>query len=148
MRAVAKIIKSHRGLSIIIAASLLLRLWRLDWLITFGGDQGYDFERIRQILDGNLTLLGSKIGPYNNISTLYLGPVYYYLLAPFFLITKLDPIGAAVAYVLARVLTTILVYLIAIKVLTRKAAVISAIISAVSPYWFDSLGPPSQPYFI
>lgn len=143
-----KIIRSHWEISIILAASLLLRLWRLDWLMTFGGDQGYDFEQIRQILEGNLTLLGPKIGPYNNISTLYLGPIYYYLLAPFFLIAKLDPIGAAVAYVLARVLATLLVYLIGIKILTRRAAIVSAIISAVSPYWFDSLGPPSQPYFI
>ncbi len=127
---------------------MILRLWRIDSLTTFGGDQGYDLEKVKGILDGNFTLLGPRIGPYNNISTLYLGPFYYYLLAPFIFITKLDPLGAAFAIIFARVLTVILIYLIAEKLFGKEAAIYPAVISAISPYWVNSIGPPSNPYFI
>lgn len=132
----------------IVILTLVLRLWRIDSLATFGGDQGYDLEKVKGILAGNFTLLGPRIGPYNNISVLYLGPFYYYLLAPFLLITKLDPLGAALATVFARVLTVILIYLVAEKLFGKKAAFYPAVISAVSPYWFNYLGPSSNPYFI
>lgn len=143
-----KLLEQHYLIITILAASILLRFYRINSLITIGGDQSYDFTQIEQIISGNLTLLGPKIGPYNNVSTLYVGPLYYYLLAPFAFLAKLDPIGAASAYVLTRVLTTLLVYLIAIKLFSKKSAIISAVISAVSPYWLSSLGPPSQPYFM
>ena len=132
----------------VIAFAAILRLWHLEQLTTFGGDQGYDLENIRQILQGNLTLLGPRIGPYNNVADLYLGPFYYYLLAPFVWFTKLDPIGASVAIVLSRLLTTLLIYLVARRLFGFSAGLIAAIISSLSPYWVNDLGPPSNPYFI
>lgn len=143
-----KAAKTHWVIILILLLSLLLRLWRLDSLVTFGGDQGYDYQRVKEILEGNLTLLGPKIGPYNDISTLYTGPFYYYLLAPFLFLSRLDPVGASVAYVLSRLSTTFLIYIVTLKIFSKKAAIISAAISAVSPYWLNALGPPSQPYFI
>lgn len=143
-----KLIFKHWIVIAILIVVTVLRFWRLEALTTFGGDQGYDFENVRQILKGNLTLLGPRIGPYNNLSTPYLGPFYYYLLAPFLWITSLDPIGAAYASLAARVLTIVLVYLISLRIFDRKSAIISATLSAISPYWINQLGFPSNVYFI
>ena len=143
-----KLIISNWPIIVILIVTAILRFWRLDSLTTFGGDQGVDFENIRSILNGNLTLLGPRIGPYNDISSLYLGPLYYYLLAPFIWITKLDPIGASIAITLSRLIAGILIYFVTRKLFGRTAAILSLIISVLSPYWVNYLGPPSSPYFI
>ena len=135
-------------LFLILLVGAVFRFWRLEALTTFGGDQGYDFENIRQILQGNLTLLGPKIGPYTNVATLYLGPLYYYLMAPFLFLTRLDPIGISYAMVIARLLTTLLIYIATKKLLGIETALIVAIISALSPYWINQLGFPSNVYLV
>ncbi|KKQ89767.1 MAG: hypothetical protein UT12_C0008G0011 [Candidatus Curtissbacteria bacterium GW2011_GWC2_38_9] len=145
---IRKFLKSNWPIIIILIIAAILRFWRLEALTTFGGDQGYDLENIRPILKGNLTLLGPRIGPYNGLSTLYLGPFYYYLLAPFIWLTKLDPIGASYATVLARLVTIFLIYLVTKKIFSVNAAIISGVIATLSPYWVNYLGFPSNPYFI
>ncbi|OGD88706.1 hypothetical protein A2693_04555 [Candidatus Curtissbacteria bacterium RIFCSPHIGHO2_01_FULL_40_12] len=143
-----RFVRNNWELILLISVSLILRLWHFDNLSTFGGDQGIDFQNIKSIAEGNLTLLGPKIGPYNNISTPYLGPLYYYLLLPFLFFSKFDPVGAGFAVVIARLTTTILIYLATKNFFNKKVAFYAALISAISPYWVDHLGPPSSPYFI
>lgn len=132
----------------IISLSAILRFWRAVPLTTIGGDLGYDLINVKQILEGNITLLGPRIGPYNNISSLFLGPFYYYLIAPFLWITKFDPIGVSYATIIARIITTVFIYITAKKLFNNSTAIVSAFISSLSPYWFNYLGFPSNPYFI
>ena len=142
-----EILKSHWLIIVIINLAAILRFWRLEELTTFGADQGYDLIKIKEILDGNFTLLGSPIGRFTD-TVLYLGPLYYYLQVPFVLITRLDPIGLVIPIIIARLLTTFFVFLIAKKLFNYKVAITAAIISALSPYFVNSLGPSSQPYLI
>lgn len=142
-----KLAKLHWPIIAILIVAAFLRFWRLDELTTFGGDQGYDLAKIKEILTGNFTLLGSPIGRFGE-TTLYLGPLYYYLQAPFIILTRFDPAGAALSIVLARLATTFLIYLVTRQIFGLPAAIFAAIISTLSPYWVNYLGPPSQPYII
>lgn len=142
-----KLLLTNLPIIAILIAGAALRIWRLDELVTIGGDQGYDLMRIKEILDGNLTLLGSPIGRAAD-TVLYLGPLYYYLQIPFLMIWRLDPIGLAIPIIIARLATTFFVFQIAKKLFNRQVAIIAAIISALSPYFVNSLGPSSQPYLI
>lgn len=142
-----KLIFPNWPIIVILLFSLVLRLWRLDDLITIGGDQGYDLLKIRQILNGHFTLLGSPIGRYRDV-VLYLGPLYYYLQAPFVKLSGFDPIGLGFLIIIARLATTFFVFLIAKRIFGMRAAVLSAILSSLSPYWIYSLGPTSQPYLV
>ena len=73
-----KVILSHWLFILILLAAGLLRFWRLETLTTFSGDQGYDFLIVkRMLLDSKFTLLGPKIGPYNEIGNLYLKGILY-----------------------------------------------------------------------
>lgn len=142
-----RILKLHWPIILILVCAAILRFWRLEELTTFGGDLGYDLAKIKEILTGNFTLLGSPIGRFGE-TTLYLGPLYYYLQAPFITLTGFDSAGAALVTVLARLATTFLIYLATRQLFGLPAAIFAAIISTLSPYWVNYLGPPSQPYII
>lgn len=142
------ILLSHWQIITILILAAILRFWRLEALTTFGGDQGYDFLIVKQILEGNLTLLGPKIGPYNEIGNLYLGPAYYYLLAPFLFLFRLDPIGASVLTVLFSLGTIILIYIIGIKFFSKKVGVISAFLFASNAFIINQSRAASNPHLI
>ncbi|MBI3282662.1 glycosyltransferase family 39 protein, partial [Candidatus Curtissbacteria bacterium] len=131
----------------VLLVSAFIHVFRLDSLITVGGDMGYDLIKIKGILDGDLTLLGSPIGRFKD-TVLYLGPLYYYLQAPFLVLFKFDPVGLMIPIIIGRLTTTFFVYLIAKKLFNWQTAIIAAVISSVSPYFVEKLGPPSQPYVV
>ena len=74
-------------LSLILLFSAFLRLYKIEDYMTFLGDQGRDVLIVYNILHGHLTLLG----PTSSVGGFFLGPFYYYFMAPFcgFLITIL-----------------------------------------------------------
>lgn len=133
----------------IVLIGATLRFVRLEQLTTFSGDQGYDFLIVKKIVaDHDFTLLGPKIGPYNKIGNLYLGPAYYYLLAPTLLITRLDPIGAAAETVIFAILTIILIYLFAKKFLSYQIALFAAALYSFNTFLINQSRAPSNPHMI
>lgn len=146
---VFKLVKFHWPIALILILAAVLRFWRLEELTTFGGDQGYDFLIVkRMIVDGDFTLLGPKIGPYNEIGNLYLGPAYYYLLAPFLLLFSFDPIGPAVLTVVLSLATILLIYLIGIKFFTKPIAFLTASFYSFNAFLTDQSRAPSNPHLI
>jgi len=127
----------------------IVRFWNIDNLTTFGGDQGYDFIQIRKMFTSQKpTLLGPKIGPYNKIGNLYLGPAYYYLLAPSLYFFKFDPLGAAVLTALFSIGTILLIYKTSYEFLSRQIAFISSTIFSFSAHLINQSRSPSNPHLI
>ena len=117
----------------IVAIASILRFWHLESLTTFSGDQGYDFLIVKRMLvDGKWTLLGPKLGPQNPIGNVYLGPAYYYLIAPFLLIFNFDPIGPSVLMVILSIATIVTIYLICINFFSKKIAVLASSLYAIN----------------
>ena len=144
-----KLISSHWPAVAIIFAAAILRFWRLEALTTFAADQGYDFLIVKRMLvDGKFTLLGPKIGPYDQIGNLYLGPAYYYLIAPFLLIFNFDPIGPAVLTVLLSILTIFVIYLICVKFINKTTAILASSLYAFNVELIDQSRAPSNPHLI
>lgn len=131
----------------ILCASVFVYSWRVESLITVSGDLGNDLNKILEIVNGNLTFLGPQIGHFHG-SSFYLGPLYYYLLLPFILLTHLDPIGSVIPIIFSKMATAVLLYFSTKKIFGYQTAIFTALIAAISPYWIDSLGFPSPPYFI
>ena len=71
---------------ILILASFL-RLNKISDYMTFLGDEGRDVLVVREILKGDLTLLG----PRASAADFYLGPIYYYFMAPFLFFSNFVP---------------------------------------------------------
>lgn len=114
----------------IIAISAFMRLYRISDYMEFLGDQGRDVVIVRDFLKhGNLFF----IGPQTSIGNMYLGPYYYYLIAPALLLFNFSPIGPAIFVALLSVLTTFFIYKITTKYFDHKTGHIAALLFAISP---------------
>lgn len=114
----------------IIAVSAFMRLYRINDYMEFLGDQGRDVVIVRDFLkNGNLFF----IGPQTSIGNMYLGPFYYYFIAPALLLFNFSPIGPAFFVALLSVLTTFLIYKILAKYFDDKTGLIAALLFAISP---------------
>lgn len=115
--------------------------------MTFLGDEGRDVIVAREILSGNLTLLG----PRASAGDFFLGPIYYYMIAPFLFLTRYDPVGPAIMVALFGIGTVALVYFFAKEFFGIKAALIASILYAISPlviaYSRSSWNPNPMPFF-
>lgn len=80
---------------------LIARLWDIQSYATFLSDQGRDAIVMRNIA----TLKDfTGIGPTTSIGNVFLGPFYYYFMAPFLLVFNFNPVGPAVGVALLSVI--------------------------------------------
>lgn len=70
-----------------------LRLYRLEASLQFLGDQGRDALVMYRLIKGDWPF----IGPITSVGNFYLGPLYYYLMAPFLWLSGYNPVGPAIA---------------------------------------------------
>src|SRR3989338_2478474 len=87
---------------LIILLAAFLRLYRISEYMTFLGDEGRDVIIVRRLLVDFDPIL---IGPGTSIGNMYLGPLYYYLMAPFLLLANFSPVGPAIMISLLGILT-------------------------------------------
>ncbi len=131
----------------ILLIAAFLRLYRISDYMTFLGDEGRDAIVAREILHGKFTLLG----PRASAGDFFLGPVYYYMMAPFLLLFNYDPVGPAVMVALFGVATVFLVYYVGLKFFNSKTGLMAASLYAVSPiviaYSRSSWNPNVMPFF-
>ncbi len=114
--AIKEWIKSHKLEFLILTLTLLLgaflRLYRIDEYMTFLGDEGRDAIIVRRFLtQGDLMF----VGPGTSIGNMYLGPLYYYMMAPALLLANFSPVGPAVMVALLNTITIFLVWYVARK---------------------------------
>lgn len=121
--------KAVIALFIILILASYLRLYKIDGYMTFLGDEGRDVLVARDILKGDFTLLG----PRASAADFYLGPIYYYFIAPFLFLTNYHPVGPAIMVALFGIATVYLVYKIGKEFFGTIAGLISASLYAVSP---------------
>lgn len=138
---------SYILIGIILLLAAFLRLYRISDYMTFLGDEGRDVMVARDILSGHLTLLG----PRASAGDFFLGPAYYYMIAPFLLIFNYDPVGPAVMVALFGVATVLLIYIFGKKLFDEKTGFFAAALYAVSPvvinYSHSSWNPNVLPFF-
>lgn len=114
----------------ILLIAAFCRLYRIADYMEFLGDQGRDVVIVRDFLkNGNLFF----IGPQTSIGNMYLGPFYYYLIAPALLLANYSPVGPAVFVALLSVATAYLIYFVTQKWFNSKAAYIAAFLYSISP---------------
>lgn len=145
-----KIFKNKEIIILIIVSlfGAFLRFYRLTDLMTYFGDEGRDMLIIMDIVKGiNFPL----IGPPTSIADLYLGPIYYYFIAPFAWAFKMSPIGPAVFVVLLGIFSIPLIYFVAKKYFNNITGIFAAIFLAFSPltvrFSRASWNPNPMPFF-
>lgn len=140
-----------RDVLIVLAILLIatfLRFYRLPEYMTFLGDEGRDALMIKRILvEHDIPL----IGPPTSIGNIYLGPLYYYMMAIPMAIFWLNPVAAAFQVALIGVATVALIYYLGRIWFGKPAGWIGAFLYAISPvtiiYSRSSWNPNPAPFF-
>jgi len=134
-------------LVLIVLLAAYLRLYRISDYMTFLGDEGRDVLVAKGILEGHLTLLG----PRASAGDFFLGPIYYYMVAPWLWLFRYDPVGPAIMVGLVGVATVWLTYFVGKKWFNAATGLFAAALYAVSPiviiYSHSSWNPDVLPFF-
>lgn len=136
----------------ILVAILLIgtfsRLYKISQYMTFLGDEGRDVIIVRRLLTEGHTPL---IGPGTSIGSMYLGPLYYYFMAPGLLLTNFSPVGPAVQVALLGIATIWMVWFVGREWFGKNVGLIAAGLYAISPivitYSRSSWNPNIMPFF-
>lgn len=112
-------------------AGVFVRVYRQGDLLGFYYDQGRDALAIKQILQGKNF---PAIGPTTGLEGIFLGPFWFYFLAPFYFIGHGNPAVAAVLVGVVDSLTIFLLYGLGKKFVNEKVGLIAAFLWAFS-YW-------------
>src|SRR3989344_6018677 len=132
---------------LILLSAAFLRLYRIQDYMTFLGDEGRDVLVVYNMLHGDLTLLG----PAASVGGFFLGPIYYYFMAPFLLLFNFNPVGPAVMVALFGIATVWLVYRVGSEFFGSRAGLIAAALYGISPlviaYSRSSWNPNPMPFF-
>lgn len=145
---ILKWLKSNWILILILVVGAFLRLYKIEQYMTFLGDEGRDVIIVRNLLVKADPIL---IGPGTSIGGMYLGPLYYYFMAPFLFFSNFSPVGPAVGVALLGVATIYLVYLSGRDWFGEKAGLIASALFAISPtviiFSHSSWNPNIMPFF-
>ncbi|MCL4338777.1 glycosyltransferase family 39 protein [Patescibacteria group bacterium] len=132
----------------ILILGAFLRLYRINEYMTFLGDEGRDVLVVkRMIVDHKLTLLG----PITSVGAMYMGPIYYYMMAPFLFLWGLNPVGPAVMVALFSIATIYLLFRTGNDFFNPFTGVVASFLYAISPltitYGRSSWNPNVVPFF-
>lgn len=141
-------LKNNWLLVAILLVGAFLRLFRIGDYMTFLGDEGRDAMIVRNLLVHFDPIL---IGPGTSVGSMYLGPLYYYFMAPFLLLWNFSPIGPSIGVALLGIATIYLVYSIGSEWFSKRVGLIAAALYAISPtvivYSRASWNPNIMPFF-
>ncbi|MEK7522735.1 MAG: hypothetical protein AAB569_04075, partial [Patescibacteria group bacterium] len=135
MRRILNILaKNYLVLIGVLLVGVFLRFYRLEGFVTFLGDQGRDAIVVKRIL----TLEHfPAIGAPTSIGQVYLGPFYYYFIAPWLLFFKYQPIGLAFSVAFFSCLYLLVNYFIVKELFDKRVALISTIFLSFSSILID-----------
>jgi len=109
---------------------VFLRFFELEARMQFTWDQVRDAWVMKDmIVDGKFPLLGTVA---KGNSGFFTGPAYYYLLAPFYLMTNLDPIAAGIFSGVVSTVTFLALYIITKKIFSHGVALCATFLYTVS----------------
>jgi len=134
-RTILPIVSKNRGLILLFLAVSFIRLYRLSDFAMFLSDQGRDAIIVKRIVTGEHF---PAIGAPTSIGQVYLGPFYYYFIAPFLWLFSFDPAGLAFAVAFYSILGLIVSYLLIKKILGRSVGAFFLIFAGFSFVMVDT----------
>ena len=124
------------------------RFYKLYEFVTFLSDQGRDAIILKRIITFEHF---PAIGAPSSVGQVYLGPFYYYLVAPFLALFRFDPVGPAFGVALISIVSIITMYLIIKKEFSVFAAMVFLAMvtfsATLTEYSRFSWNPNLLPYF-
>ncbi|MEK7079383.1 MAG: glycosyltransferase family 39 protein, partial [Patescibacteria group bacterium] len=129
LKSIGAWIKKHKVITLIILCAAFLRIWRLSDFAMFLADQGRDAIIIKRIV---MLEHFPLIGPPSSIGQVYLGPFFYYLVAPFLFLFALNPVGLAFGVSFLSLVGIVFGYFVIEKLLKERVALIFLVLCTFS----------------
>lgn len=127
--------RRHRLVYFILTLTLLggwfIRTHRTDQILGFYFDQGRDAKVIWDLWHSADLFL---IGPTTGIAGIFRGPLYYYLIAPFYLISDGNPLGPSYFLAFTSMIAVLLLYCLGKRIQGRATGLFAAMIGSFSFY--------------
>ncbi|OGK52491.1 hypothetical protein A3B02_01990 [Candidatus Roizmanbacteria bacterium RIFCSPLOWO2_01_FULL_42_14] len=122
-----QVIRKHPYAAMLVGLTcigLFLRLYKLDAFAQFLGDQGRDAIVLKRIV----TLEHfPAVGAPSSIGQVYLGPFYYYLIAPWLLLGNFNPIGPAIGVAVFSTLFIPIMYFGLSQLFNKETGLVAAV---------------------
>ncbi|MDD2822912.1 MAG: glycosyltransferase family 39 protein [Candidatus Daviesbacteria bacterium] len=144
-----KILKDHFSLStalliFILLLGLFFRIYKLEIFYPFGHDQDLFAWVAKDIVaDHHFRLIGQE----TSVNGVFIGPIFYYLIAICFALFNMDPMSANIPTTIFSLLTIFSIYFVFSKFFNKTIGLVGAFIYAVSPgiVFLDRWVVPTQP---
>lgn len=135
-------------LVLLLATAFFFRFWQLRDYVVFLGDEGRDMLVMRKIfVEKDLPFFG----PTASVGGFYLGPIYYWMAAPFLLLTGFDPSGPSYFVAIVGFLTVLVLFKFIKDSLGFWPATLASFLYATAPlivrYSRSSWNPNPLPFF-
>jgi len=115
---------------VILALFTFLRFYQLPQRTIFNWDQERDAFEVQKILSGDPSLIGPRVlGPQG----FFLGPYFYYLLAPFYFLTSGHPQAIVYFLIVLNLVFFLTAYLIVKRIWGEKTALIFLFLWTINP---------------
>lgn len=135
-------------IAVVFLIAAFFRFYKVADYVVFLGDEGRDMIVMKKmIVDHEFTFLG----PTASVGGFYLGPIYYYLAAPFLALWQLNPVGPSYMVSLFGLATVLLLYKFTRDALGIWPAFFASLLYATAPlivrYSRSSWNPNPLPFF-
>jgi len=121
LNAIVHILSKNMTTFLLILIAIFLRFYKLSEFTTFLGDQGRDAIIIKRIVTFQHF---PAIGAPTSIGQIFLGPFYYYFIAPFLLLFNFNPVGLTYGVAFLSIVGLIFGYFIISKYLSKPTALV------------------------
>lgn len=124
-----KYLKQNKILFLILILGLFLRVYKPLTFFYFDHDSDLAGWIMRDILfNHHLRLIGQETSSHG----IFIGPYFYYLQIPFFLLTKMDPAGTLLLPIILGIFSVWSVYFVFTKMFSKNVGLIGSLIYATS----------------
>lgn len=129
MKKIINFVGNNWLLLFILFIGLFFRIYKAVDYFSYGHEQDLQAWIVKDILvDHHLRLIGQE----TSITGLFIGPLYYYILAFFFLVTGLNPASSIIPVTFISLATIASVYIVGLKLFGKVTGTIASFIYAMS----------------
>ncbi len=126
---IIKLIRKNLWLVLVLVFGIFFRIFRPFELFSYSHDQDLAGWIVRDILyNHHLRLIGQETSSHG----IFIGPYFYYLQIPFYLISRMDPVGPLLLPLILGVFTIFSYYFVFKSLFSKRVGLIAATIYAFS----------------
>lgn len=131
IKKITEFLSNHWLIIVVALIGLAFRIVQPQERFLYGHDQDLSAWFVKDVTQNkHLRLIGQE----TSTRGIFIGPLFYYLLIPFYFLFGMDPIGGVYLVTLLGISTIISVYFVVSRIFSKNAGIIASVIYSLSYY--------------